>query len=139
MVTKKDWRQVAENLLKNEAEKAKLNFPPPEGIILQWRGKYYFGSLQEVASEFSKEVVLLSKTSRPIPEELVEAISEIQPKRTWIIVDEYLDLEGRTHLLRRVGSRLTKCTPEQTKYMLNHPPTVFEEGIQLKIDFEDYK
>lgn len=126
MARKEEWRRVAENLLKGEAEKAKLSFPTPAGIILQWKDKYYFGSLQEVAPEFSPEIILLSKTTRPIKSGLVEAILEIQPERLRIIADHYLDLEGRTHILRRIGQRLTKCTPEQTKYMINHPPRVAE-------------
>lgn len=123
---KKNWRKIAENLLKEEEKAAKLNFPIPEGIILKWRDRYYFGSLQKIAENFSPEIVLLSKTSKPIEKELVEAILEIQPERPKIIAEDYLDLEGRTHILRRIGQRLTKCTPEQTKYMMEHMPYIFE-------------
>lgn len=121
------WKEIAENLLKLEREKSRFTFPPAEGIILQWRNEFYFGSLQKIEPEFSPEIVLLSKTTQPISRKLLEAILKIQPKRPQLIADNDLDLEGRLHILRRVGERLIKCTPEQTRYLLQRlPPKIFE-------------
>lgn len=119
-------RKIAERLLALEEEKAKLNFPAPEGIFLLWNGETYIGSLQKIAEKFSPEIVLLSKTSNLIKPEIVNAILEIQPKRLRIIADNILDLTGRIHILRKVELRLTVCTPEQTKYIMENPPYIRE-------------
>ena len=119
---KKDWKEIAKNFLKLEKESFEKNSPPPEGIVLLWKGKYYLGSLQKIA----EEIVLLSKTSYPVEEKLIQSILELQPDRPKIIADDHLDLEGRYHILRRVGNRLTECTPEQTEYILMNPPRILE-------------
>ncbi|MCX6821908.1 MAG: hypothetical protein NTW30_03975 [Candidatus Aenigmarchaeota archaeon] len=68
----------------------------------------------------------MSKTSNPVPNELVDAIKKIHPDRLSLIADAYLDLTGRVHILRRIDNRLTKMSPEQTAYAMSHPIVPFE-------------
>ena len=76
--------------------------------------------------DFSKEIVVLSMTSSPPPIKLVDAMKRICPGRLELTADDKLDLIGRQHILRRVENRLTLMTPDQTAYMLLHPPVIFE-------------
>ena len=113
------YNAVAERIISRA--KAIPNVPDCALVLLNWRQHEYFGSLQEIAPNYSREIILLNKTSEPVMPELTHAIKGIEPSILIIKADNELDLEGRTHVLRRLESRLTKMTAEQTEYIMNHP------------------
>lgn len=121
-----DWDGAARFLLQKEKSVRALNNPEPVGALIKWQGNTYFGTLQAVASEFSNEIVALSKTSNPLPVDLIEAIRKLDPERLELEADASLDMTGRQHLLRRVENRLTSMTRQQTTYMLQHPLVIHE-------------
>ena len=122
----KKWEQGAKELLQDEIRKRSLNKPEPVGVLVIWQDYTYIGSIQVIVPDFSKEIVVLSMTSSPPPIKLVDAMKRICPGRLELTADDKLDLTGRQHILRRVENRLTLMTPDQTAYMLLHPPVIFE-------------
>lgn len=120
------WEGVAREVLQQEKSRKPLNYPEPAGALIEWQDNTYIGHIQEIVPDYSKEIVALSKTSFPLPNELVEAIRKLDAKRLELHADDSLDLSGRQHVLRRVEGRLTHMTPKQTEYMLEHPPIIYE-------------
>lgn len=120
------WERVAKELLHQEKSRKSLNYPEPVGALIEWRGNTYIGHVQEIVPDYSKEIVALSKTSFPLPGELVDAIRKLDANRLELHADDSLDLGGRQHVLRRLEGRLTYMTPQQTRYMLEHPPQIYE-------------
>jgi hypothetical protein len=106
--------------------------PPAEGALVSWRSEFYIGGIQVVAPEFSQEIVLLSKSSNSVDPQLVRVIKDLEGDNGLFKeygADGYLDLTGRQHILRRLDRKLTKLTPEQTRYMLLNPMNVKEVNI----------
>lgn len=122
----KKWEPVAKVLLQSEKSRKSLIYPEATGVLIEWQGFTYIGGIQEIAPGFSKEIVVLSKSSRPLPIYLADAVRKLDQGRLELEADEKLDLTGRQHVLRRVGSRLMYMTPQQTKYMLLHMPNIYE-------------
>jgi len=120
------WEHGAKELLEDEKRKRSLNKPEPVGVLVIWKDYTYIGSIQVIVPDFSKEIVVLSMTSSPPPIKLVDAMKRICPGRLELTADDKLDLTGRQHILRRVENRLTPMTPDQTAYMLLHPPVIHE-------------
>ena len=120
------WEEVAKSLLESERKGRSYNLPESIGIMLTWRDDNYVGSLQEVALDYSKEIVLLSKSSNPLQIPLAEAIRKLDPSRLEITADRDLALEGRQHVLRRLGNNLTIMTQEQTEYIAKNLPQIYE-------------
>jgi hypothetical protein len=120
------WEAVAKNILEQEAILKTLNFPAPISVLVTWNGDVYLGSLQKVAPEFSDEIVVLSKTSYGLPNDLVNAIRKLDTERLDLVAEDSLDLEGRQHILRIVEDRLVDMTPEQTKYITENMPNICE-------------
>ena len=113
------WLGLAKNILKEEKARSKLNKPEPIRILVEWRDDTYIGSLQEIAPDFSKEIVLLSKSSNPIPGNLASAIKALDQDRLELQADDSLDLDGRQQVLRKLENRLEHMTPEQTEYTIS--------------------
>ena len=122
----KKWEQGAKELLQDEIRKRSLNKPEPVGVLVIWQDYTYIGSIQVIVPDFSKEIVVLSKSTIPLPVEFDNAIRKLDLGRLELTADDKLDLIGRQHILRRVENRLTPMTPDQTAYMLLHPPVIFE-------------
>lgn len=120
------WEEVARNLLESERQARRYNVPEPLGVVLTWGNGQYIGSLQEIALNYSKEIVLLSKSSKPMQTPLVEAIRKLDQSRLEVTADQTLDLVGRQHVLRRLENNLTNMTPEQTEYVARNLPQVHE-------------
>lgn len=91
------------------------------GAILGWRGDSYVGSIQIAYPDYSKEVVFLNKSTKPVPQSLLDEIRKIDGKVYELVADDSVDLDGRDHILRMVGDRLTRMTPEQSLYAVNNP------------------
>ena len=122
----KQWELVAKSLLQVEKSGKPKRYPEPTGVFVTWRGSAYIGSIQVIVPDFSKEIVVLSMTSSPPPVKLVDAMKRICPGRLELTADDMLDMIGRQHVLRRMENRLTLMTPDQTAYMLLHPPVIHE-------------
>lgn len=120
------WTEMARSILEQEKLLRSSNYPEPIGVIVKWDDIPYIGSIQEIVPEFSKEIVLLSKSQYVLPDKLMDAIRELDKGRLELVVDSSLDLIGRQHILRRLDNRLTNMTEEQTKYMIEHHPDVLE-------------
>ena len=126
MTNQPDMYQFARHYLAQEKQTLTRNVPPAIAALIGWRSQTYIGSIQEVASEYSQEIVLLSKSSQPIPEELRKAISELDKDRLHLTAETMLDLEGKLHILRKVGDILQKMTADQLKYMEGLPQAVID-------------
>jgi len=121
-----DWENAAKYILDQEKKMNFCNFPKSTKAIIRWKGNIYIGSIQKIVPNFSTDIVLLSKSTHIIPEELVSEIKKLDKERLELIADESLDLYGRQHVLRLVEKRLVYMTHEQTKYILENPPKICE-------------
>lgn len=122
----KKWEQAAKELLQLFDSKKSLTRPEAVGVLIKWNGFTYIGSIQVIVPDFSKEIVALSKSSKPIPFKLTEAIRKLDPGMPELTAYYMLDLTGRQHILRKVEDRLIRMTQEQTEYMLLHPQVIME-------------
>lgn len=121
-----NWEEIAKSLLMS-IEAAKLyNYPEPTTVLITWKDRTYIGSVQDAAPKFSKEIVVLSKSSNPLSDNLVNAIKKLDQNILKLHADNLLDLDGRQHILRRLESKLTYMTKEQTAYMMEHPIIIHE-------------
>lgn len=121
-----NWDEIAKSILEQEKSVSPYNVPEPISVLVKWKGNTYIGSIQLIAEKFSKEIVLLSKSTYILPEELVGAIKKLDKERLELYADESLDLEGRQHVIRKLDNILTFMTTQQTQYMIEHPPQVQE-------------
>lgn len=112
-----DWHQAAQEYLAEEKGRLARQIPRGVAAFLEWRERTYACSVQEIAPEYSREIVLLSKSSQPISGELQGAILALEPGRPCLRAEAMLDLARGLHILRRSGNRMTEMTPEQTEYM----------------------
>lgn len=121
-----NWEEIAKGILEKEEMLKTCNYPTPISILIAWNGGIYIGSIQNVAPELSDEIVILSKSSYKLPNDLVKEIRKLDDKRLELCADESLDLNGRLHILRRVENRLIHMAPEQIKHMIEHLPNIHE-------------
>lgn len=121
-----NWEEIARYILEKEKILKTCNHPSPIPVIITWKDNIFIGSIQYMVPEFSDEIVLLSKSSYKLPDDLVKAIRKLDDKRLELGADEYLDLNGRQHVLRRVDNILRYMTSEQTEYIVEHLPNIHE-------------
>lgn len=120
------WEEMAKYLLEQEKRLKPFNYPTPTSVLVTWNGAVYIGSIQEVAPEFSDEIVLLSKSSCGLHSDLVNMIRKLDKDRLELLADNSLDLNGRKRILRRLGNRLLPMNSEQKKYMAENMPKIIE-------------
>ena len=123
-----DWEGVANSLLEQEKFMKQYNHPEPTGVIIVWKGNSYIGSIQKIVPGFSKDIILLSKSSSPLCDELIGAIKKLDKERLELYAEDILDLEGRQHVLRILEkeNKLVYMSEEQTKYMYKNLPDIIE-------------
>ena len=121
-----DWESAAKFILEQENTMNSFNYPETTKVIIRWKDNIYIGSIQKIVPNFSKEIVLLSKSTYIIPDELVNAIKKLDKGRLELNADESLDLEGRQHVLRLTENRLVFMTHQQTTYIMENPPKICE-------------
>ncbi len=121
-----NWEEIAKNLLEQEKLAKRYNNPEPISAIIIWKGNGYIGSIQEIVPGFSKEIVLLSKSSYPLDTKLIGAIKNLDKERLELYAADAIDLEGIQHVLRRLDNKLIYMTEEQTIYMTEHLPNIIE-------------
>ncbi len=113
-----DYINEARHHLQWERESAKRI--PATPVSLVWRGQTYLAVIYEVKSLYTNEIIQLQILSPPLVgdvEGLLRAISELDKNRLKLNADHDFNLEGRLHVLRRIGSVLTKLEPEQIDYL----------------------
>ena len=103
------WDLVAKEILEQERLIYPFNNPKPN-----------------VAPKFAKEIVLLSKSSDPIDSDLANATRKLDRERIELRADNSLDLDGRQHVVRKLGNKITFMSSEQTKYIVDHPIKICE-------------
>jgi len=121
-----NWEDIAKEVLKKAEITNIFTRPKPISANIYWKNDFYIGAIQEIVSEFSKEIVLLSKSSRYYPEELAQALRRLDSGRIELFADDNLDLDGRQHLVRRIDDKIVHMTTEQTMFMTNYPMKIFE-------------
>lgn len=121
-----NWEEVAKYILEQEKILKAYNYPAPISVLVSWNGVVYIGSIQEAAPGFSDEIVILSKSSCELHNDLVNMIRKLDKDRLELFADSSLDLSGRQHILRRLGNRLLIMNHEQEKHMVENMPDVFE-------------
>lgn len=121
-----NWEEVAKGILKKENTTGIFTHPKTICANIYWKNDFYIGSIQEIVPEFSKEIVLLSKSSKHYPEELAQALKRSDSGRLELFAEDNLDLEGRQHVLRKIDDKLIHMTPDQTKFMMSYPMKIFE-------------
>jgi len=84
----KKWEQGAKELLEGEKRKRSLNKPEPVGVLVIWKDYTYIGSIQVIVPDFSKEIVVLSKSTIPLQVEFDNAIRKLDPGRLELTADE---------------------------------------------------
>jgi hypothetical protein len=94
-----------------------------EAVIIRWKGNVYLGHMQEIAPEYSKEIVFLSKSFKPVAQKFVNSLRNDYRD---LHADDSLELAGRYHVVRKLGDRLTSLTPEQKRYMSKRMLRVYE-------------
>ena len=122
------WKNVAEHILKSEKEQQRYCRPEPTGVLVEWRRGEYMGHIQDATKQYN-DIVALSKTTEPLPTELLHEIKRQDPSRLKLTADNSLGLDGRSHIVRKIDNKLTVLTPEQTIYMTNHPLIVLENYV----------
>ena len=113
----KNWDEIAREYIESEKINLAKQSPRGDAVLVEWKGQVYAGSVQKIEPEYDKEIVLLSKTSVPIPNELQKAILKAQPKRIKLNADNSLDLEGMLHIVRMSWEKLGIMNPEQLRHM----------------------
>ncbi len=121
-----NWENVAKSILEKEKILKHFECPVPIFVLAKHKDDIYIGSIQYIGSEFSKEIVLLSKSNYVLTDSLVREIKKIDKDRLELIVDESLDIRGRQHILRVIGNRLERMSQEQTEYMIDRIPNIVE-------------
>ena len=123
-----NWEEIAKSLLEQEKFIKQYNHPESIGVIIVWKGNSYIGSIQKIVPGFSKDIVLLSKSSSPLCNELIDTIKKLDKERLELYAEDTLDLEGRQHVLRVLENenKLIYMSEEQTKYIYKHLPDIVE-------------
>lgn len=103
--------------LAEEKERMARQQPPGIPALIEWRDQTYVGSIQEIAPEFSREIVLLNKSPQPVSEEFKTAVLALDKGRLHLQAETMFDLQARIHILRRAGDRLLGLTDEQQEYL----------------------
>jgi hypothetical protein len=62
-----NWNAIAKDLVERIKKMQNVLDIQQEIILLDWHRNNYFESIRHIIPEYSKEIVLLAKTSNPIP------------------------------------------------------------------------
>ena len=111
------------------AEKERMLRQKPPGIpaFIEWRDNTYVGSFQEIAPEYSAEIILLNKSLQPVSEEFKSAILTFDKNRPCLRAEPTFDLRASMLLLRRSGDRLMKLTRDQEDFLQTEGVEITEE------------
>lgn len=96
-----------------EGEKMFLLLSKATPAVIKHKGGSMLGSVSHIIDS-DQEIVLCAHTSVSVDEDLIEAVLEISPREV-LTIDDELELAPRQDVLRLVGTRMMKMTPEQTE------------------------
>jgi len=96
------FEKIAQEFLRIEKNAKENCCPPQTSVTLSWRRGLYVGGIQEIAPEYSPEIILLSKSNHQLSELLIESIERLDTERLKLLADDSLELSGRYHILRRL-------------------------------------
>ncbi|MCZ6549941.1 MAG: hypothetical protein ACE10F_04210 [Candidatus Methylomirabilales bacterium] len=113
--------------LAEEKERMAKQKPPGIPAFIEWRDQTYVGSIQEIAPEYSREIVLLNKPPQPISEEFRDAVLALDKNRLRLNAEAMFDLRARIHILRRSGERLMGLTEDQQEFLQSEGVEITEE------------
>jgi len=113
--------------LADEKERVGRQQPPGIPAFIEWRDQTYVGSIQEIAPEFSREIVLLNKSPQPVSGEFKTAVLALDKGRLRLQAEPMFDLRARIHILRRAGDHLLGLTEEQQEHLQREGVEVTEE------------
>lgn len=122
-----DWKKLAKAILEEARKESGKCVPERTLALFDWRGHIYFGQTQKVYPNVYPDVVFISKMTQPLCEEFWRAIKEESPEILVLTVHNEIDLEGNYHMLRQIGSELSKMTPDQTEYAIEHQPVIQDQ------------
>ncbi len=113
--------------LSGEKERMARQQPPGIPVFIEWRGHTYIGSFQEIAPEFSREIILLNKSPQPVSEDFKSALLAFDKDRPCLQAEPTFDLQARILLLRRCGERLQRLTRDQEEFLQREGLEVTEQ------------
>lgn len=111
------------------AEKERVQRQRPPGIptFIEWKNNTYVGSFQEIAPEYTAEIILLNKSPQPVSEDFKSAILTFDKNRPCLRAEPTFDLRASMLLLRRSGDRLLRLTRDQEDFLQREGVEVVEE------------
>ncbi len=113
--------------LAEEKERMAKQKPPGVPAFVDWRDQTYVGSIQEIAPEYSTEIVLLNKSPQPISEEFKNAVLALDKSRLRLKAEPMFDLQAGIHILRRSEEKLMGLTEDQQEFLQKEGVEVTEE------------
>ena len=113
--------------LAEEKERMVKQQPPGIPVFIDWRDQTYVGSIQEIAPDYSREIVLLNKSPQPVSDEFTNAVLALDKNRLRLQVEPMFDLRARIHILKRSGERLMGLTEDQQEFLHKEGVEVIEE------------
>lgn len=113
--------------LAGERERMAKQKPPGIPAFIDWRDHTYVGSIQEIAPDYSREIVLLNKSPQPVSDEFTNAVLALDKSRLRLQAEPMFDLRARIHILRRSGERLMGLTEDQQEFLHKEGLEVTEE------------
>jgi hypothetical protein len=113
--------------LAEEKERMAKQKPPGIPAFIDWRDQTYVGSIQEIAPDYSREIVLLNKSPQPVSDEFKNAVLALDKNRLRLTAESMFDLRARIHILKRSEERLMGLTEGQQEFLQNEGVEVTEE------------
>ncbi len=98
-------------------------------VELEWKGENYGGFIQEIAPEYSRDIVYLWKTNEPTDKKFLEFYKVVKRineerklglERECLIADVNLNLNGWRHFVKKVENRLVALNEEERSYVENN-------------------
>ena len=93
------WDKIAKEVLKKAEITNIFTHPKPISANIYWRNDFYIGAIQEIVPEFSKEIVLLSKSSKHYSEELAQALRRLDSGRLELFAESFLLTQQKSSCL----------------------------------------
>lgn len=94
------YREQAERYLNTEEGVLGLLQPTPVRAILRWQDGRYCGHLQRIVPDYSRNIVLVTRTTERMDDGFFDELSKLDPDRPLFEVDVTVDLNQRHQYLR---------------------------------------
>jgi hypothetical protein len=98
---------------------------PVQYILIKRNNIYYFGSIHQLLSKYSSEIVLLNKSKFQFPLKAFKIFRKYLSTIIKVYVDNNININNKYHILRFIDNkRLTVLTRIQKQYLLKEPPII---------------